>query len=247
MVFLRHKFFLMKKTLIIAALTFCCHHLLFAQTEKTYYRIMSAKSEFKNKCIEDHTNILNGTDAFIINDWEAGTLKQEWELIPNSDSTSFYIRNRNSRRFIGNTTSIVNDKFFYTQNSITQSSSPTWTLTTLNNGQILISTQDPYGATRFLNATNTSRNPERIYILNNAQSTGFAWYIIDASIDPTAVKDVAESPIKVSVINRQIIVSGSREFSVFNLLGQPVPTDRELIDGIYLVKVKDRIFKISIH
>ena len=244
---MQHKFFIMKKTFIIAALTFCCHHLLFAQTEKTYYRIMSAKSEFKNKCIEDHTNILNGTDDFIINDWEAGNLKQEWELIPNSDSTSFYIRNRNSRRFIGNTTSIVNDKFFYTQNSITQSSSPTWTLTTLNNGQILISTQDPYGATRFLNATNTSRNPERIYILNNAQSTGFAWYIIDASIDPTAVKDVAESPIKVSVINRQIIVSGSREFSVFNLLGQPVPTDRELIDGIYLVKVKDRIFKISIH
>ena len=244
---MQHKFFIMKKTFIIAALTFCCHHLLFAQTEKTYYRIMSAKSEFKDKCIEDHTNNSNGSDDYLINDWEAGNLNQEWELIPNSDSTSFYIRNRYSRRFIGNTTSVVNERFFYTPNGLTQSSSPTWTLTALDNGQTLISTQDPFGATRFLNATNTSHSPERIYILNNAKNTGFAWYIIDASIDPTAVKDVVESPIKVSVLNRQIIVSGSRKFSVFNLQGHPVPTDRELIDGIYLVKVKDHVFKISIH
>ncbi len=236
----------MKKYILTALLLLSWQHYADAQGEKTYYRIMSAKSSFAGKCIQDHSNV-SGADDFLIEDWQEGNKRQEWELIPSEDNgaTTYYIRNRNSRRYIGQGTELV-DKFYYTQSTAALSTSPKWTITDIGDGIVTISTTDEYGVIRFLNAADLKKSPERIYSAKTAKKTGSAWRIIDAKADPTAISETTIKGDKVSVLNGHIIVAGTDDYEIRDLQGRNIDREKRLPKGIYIVTTKEKSYKVLI-
>ncbi len=237
----------MKKYLLIALLFYYYGLSAEAQEEKTYYRIMSAKPSFAGKCIQDHSNT-NGADDYLIEDWNANNKRQEWDLIPadDNDNTLYYIRNRNSRRYIGQATTLVDNKYYYTASTPALSSSPKWTVTDIGDGMVTFSTTDEYGVIRFLNAADIKKSPERIYSTKAAKKTGFAWRIINAKADPTAIKSQTDKSIKVSALNGHIIVAGTDDYTISDLQGRSISPDSRLQKGVYIVTTKEESFKVLI-
>lgn len=237
----------MKKYPLIALLLFFYGFSAEAQEEKTYYRIMSAKPSFAGKCIQDHSNT-SGADDYLIEDWEKDNKRQEWDLIPadDNDKTLYYIRNRNSRRYIGQVTTLVDDKYYYTASTPALSSSPKWTVTDIGDDMVTFSTTDEYGVVRFLNAADLKKSPERIYSPKAAKKTGFAWKIIDAQTDPTAINSQISQKTKVSTLNGHIIVSGTDDYTISDLQGRSISPDNRLPKGVYIVTTKDESFKVLI-
>ncbi len=236
----------MKKYILLVLLFFSWQHSTDAQEEKTYYRIMSAKSSFAGKCIQDNSNV-SGAEDFLIEDWKDGNRRQEWELIPAEDGSTptYYIRNRNSRRFIGQGTELV-DKFYYTQSTPALSTSPKWTITDIGDGIVTINTTDEYGVVRFLNAADLKKSPERIYTAKTAKKSGFAWRIVDAKTDPTAISETTIKGTKVSVLDGHIIVAGTDNYEIRDLQGRNIDRKKRLSKGIYIVTTKEKSYKVLI-
>lgn len=212
---------------------------------KTYYRILSAKPAFADCCIQDNSGNNNGSDDFLITAVNASSLLQQWELIPNEDTTAYYIRNRVSKRYIG-TSSVLTGKFYWTQNTISLALNPAWTMIKLKESQVALRTVDEFGVSRFLNAADTTANmPDRISSISYKQNTGFAWIIEDASSSPSGVRDLSKD-IRVSVVGRQIMVSGTTDYRVYDSSGSIVSEASALERGFYIVLAEDEAFKIFI-
>lgn len=235
----------MRRFVLSAVLLFLWTMQAVAEEEKTYYRIMSAKTTFAGKCIQDHTNNSNGADDFLIEDWDADNRRQEWELIPAADSAQYYIRNRATRKYIGQATTLVN-KFYYTQLGTMQTNSPAWTVTDIGDGLVTFNMTDEYGVVRFLNAADTSKSPERIYSAKSSKKSGFAWRLVDATADPTAIGGIKAENVTVAVLSNKIVVNGCNDYTVHDMQGRQVSGGKRMAKGIYIVTAKGKSFKVLI-
>jgi len=218
-----------------------------AQTasESTYYRIMSAKHTFSTRCIQDNTNNNDGSNDFLISEVDSSDLHQEWMLIPNEDTTAYYIRNHYSMRYIGQSTVITNN-FYYTQNASIQSSAAQWRIIPIKDNQVTFSTTDDFGVTRFLNAADiTIDTPDKISYVSTAASSGFAWIIVNTNT--TGINKVlANKEVNVFVLGHQIIINGTNSYRIYDILGRTMQNGSNLPQGIYIVSTGGLSFKVFV-
>lgn len=241
----------MKKLIIILASLaglFCTEN-SYAQTssETTYYRIMSAKHTFSTCCIQDNSSNSNGSNDFLISVVDSSDLHQQWMLIPNQDSTAFYIRNRYSNRYIGQSCVITNN-FYYTQNAAIESTAAQWRITPIKDDQVAFSSIDEFGVTRFLNAADiTANTPDKISYISTSGYSGFAWIIVKINSGTTDLKKVsANKDANVFVLGRQIIVNGTNNYCIYDISGRTMQQGQALPHGIYIVSTHGQSFKVFV-
>ncbi|MDD4760485.1 MAG: hypothetical protein PHU66_06705 [Bacteroidaceae bacterium] len=241
----------MKKLIIILASLaglFCSIN-IYAQTSSgtTYYRIMSAKHTFSTCCIQDNSSNSNGGNDFLISVVDSSNLHQQWMLIPNQDSTAFYIRNCYSNRYIGQSYVITNN-FYYTQDAAIESTAAQWRITPIKEDQVAFSSIDEFGVTRFLNAADlTADTPDKISYISTSGYSGFAWILVKINTGTTGLNNVSlNKDINVSVLGRQIIVNGTNDYRIYDISGRAMQNGQILPHGIYIVSTHGQSFKVFV-
>lgn len=235
-------------TILIAFLGLCYANCICAQTAATtYYRIMSAKHTFSNYCIQDNTNNNNGSNDFLISEVDSSDVHQHWMIIPNADTSAYYIRNRYSKRYIGQSYIITNN-FYYAQNAAVESTAAAWRILPIKDDQVAFCTTDEYGVSRFLNAADiTADTPDKISYTSTAVSSGFAWIVVNILTGTTGIsKTLADKTPPVFVLGHQIIVNGTNKYRILDMSGRTLPNGSTLPRGIYIVIVNGQSYKIFV-
>lgn len=215
---------------------------------RQYYRMVSAKATFRNQCLEDNKGKAENSDEFRIEPYNDQSARQLWEFIPNTDTTSYYIRNKETKRYLGKKPVLISETYYYVKEASAKSQAAAWEVSTVGNGQHLFSYVDDYGVVRFMNAANVNITPDRITTaIQNSRFTGFAWYLVKEGEDPTGILPLqAESDVSVAVVGRQIIVTGTDHYELYSIEGRRQTLARELQPGLYIVRAGGRTFKLEL-
>jgi len=212
---------------------------------KIYYRIVNANHDYANKCIQDNTS--NSTYTFFVNDYDASSTKQQFELVANpKDPSQYYFRNRSSRKYFRNMF-VTKDLFNFIKPTADKSDAVLVTVTPLGNNQVTLKLTGSDGLTYFLNAADANSINQRVFS-EDALDSRYAWYIIDATLDPsTGIEAARIAPdINAYCQNRHIYVTGCTNYSVHDLTGKEIPSTGYYSPGIYIVRTPGKNFKISV-
>lgn len=212
---------------------------------KIYYRIFSADPNYTYKCIQDNTS--NLTYTFLVNDYDATSTKQQFELTFNANNPSqYYIRNRSSRNYFHNMF-VVKDLYHFIKPTSDKINAALMTITPLGNNQVTIQMTGSDDLTYYLNAADAVSVNNTVY-LENALDSRFAWYILNANINPeTGIEYIRITPeVNVQTINRKIIVTGCDTYKVFDITGREIQSSGYYSPGIYLIHTPGKNFKVLV-
>lgn len=219
-----------------------------------YYRIMNCHSLYAGRCIEDSILTANKTQwHYIVTAPSKNNARQQWALISASttDTTAFYIRNRSSYKYLNADIKINTTRlgiFYLPQYTSTRANATVWHFIRLSNGQYVITATDSYGVDRFLSACDSTKVPTMFRNLAASPDSYFAWHVVDADEDVTGIADAAATSahIGVGVVNRRIIVSGTENYSIYDIAGRRQPGNRALPKGCYVVVAEGKSYRIII-
>lgn len=218
-----------------------------ASGEKQYYKIMSAYSDYNKKCIED--NVRNASVnyyTYLVNDSASDNEYQRWQLIPvKNGEENYYIKNGRGRFM--KTSGQWAGSFYTLTNAITKTQAGSFEIYSVGSDQVVIRYKDSDGTQRYLSAVDTAGTTLDKLVLSRARNTKYAWKIIDLNA-ATGINSVTAEPenIAVTVIDRQIIVNGTDNYTVYDLQGRKVGKNNILPAGTYIVTAGGKGYKVLV-
>ena len=235
---------------------------LFAQTStysekdaggnKIYYKIMSAAKGYENKCIEDNIrNSAANNHTYLVNDSVGGNLFQEWQIIPETVGLeNYYVKNHRSMRFMKNGGTWAGNILALGCGTTNKFSTKAFEFYAIGKGQVVIRYTDADGDMHYLNAVDDAATDIPKLILSRAQNTSYAWKIVNLDgSSATGIKGLTENNsdrIGITVINRTIIVNGTDNYLIYDILGRKIAKSTALAPGTYIVSAEGRSYKIMV-
>ena len=216
-----------------------------SSSDTQYYRIISANKEYSNKCLQDNTS--NSSYTYLVNDFDFDNNKQKFELIADkTDSCKFYLRNLYSRKYIQNNCKPYGE-FNFPQGIASKYSITPYTITPIGEDQVLIYYTENNGITRYLNAADNTSIKEKVFI-EDALYSRYAWYIVNANQDITHISPkITHENISIAIVNRHIIITGCKDYTIYNSAGESQPPIGERSPGIYIIKTPKKTFKVLVN
>ena len=217
------------------------------QSTTKYCLVSSYKNFTDTTCLEDDRSTTSGNFCYGFNKRVPAKALQEWYFIPVTGSpTQYYIRNAGNRCYISATPVEDSNDYFYVTRSALKSDVNPWTVTELDNGQVVLSCMDDYGVTYYLHASDTTKTPPLFYNVKLCKDSRFAWTVQEAATLDAIQAVHTSGPINISVSGHRIFVSGTKRYRILNLAGINVTNVNELTAGIYFVLADGKITKTII-
>jgi len=216
--------------------------------ENTNYVIFNSYSKFSDICIQDDRDSPDANPYYYsYTRRDTANLRQEWIFIKSAkDSTQYYIRNAQTKLYLNGSCEPIGN-FYRAGQEITRANASTWKMTPIKGtDQVEISCQDAYGVSFYLHASDTLYAPATYKDNFMNKNSRFAWRIVAVSkTDSTAsgIKSPVTEPYNVHVANRRIIVSGTRNYNIYDTNSRDVTNRRQLTPGIYIVRIEKNIIK----
>ena len=221
--------------------------------EKTDYRLVNAYTKAGNLCLQDNRNGLNATD-FIFSYAERDTTDdtQVWQFIKDANDPSlYYLRNKATRRFLSAELE-SRGNLFKLRSQNTKTNAKPWTVTEITNGQLLFSCVNEYGVRYYIHATDTTtlttNYPKFLTNPIGNRNTRFAWILEPVDATPDAIQSVLQQnhEVKVSVLDRHIVVANDEDYRIYDAHGAQLDKEQALQPGIYIVFTRQQTFKVIV-
>ena len=204
--------------------------------EVKQFHIFSACSELDGYCVEDVTRQSSVIPYRVMPLDMQSKLQQFNFVVVKKDTSQYYIRNDSTYRYLKatpNLGSLLHPVQFATIRSDTKA----FTVTAIEGtDQVLLGIEGDDGVMRYLSA-NDSTTMGTPVLADAVKDSRFAWRIVEASIDPTAIRTLrgpAGRPV-VRVEGRRILVGGDDSFQLFDLQGRRLNAALPQPPGIYMV------------
>ncbi|HAE24517.1 MAG TPA: hypothetical protein DCG33_04185 [Prevotellaceae bacterium] len=235
----------------LVSLLVCCFPTCLQATdylENTNYVIYNSYSKFSNICIQDDRSTPN-TNAYYYSYCQRDTtnLRQEWTFIKSkNDSTQYYIRNVQTKFYLNGSCEPIGN-FYRAGQEYTRSNASTWKIKPIKGtDQVEISCQDPYGVSFYLHASDTLYAPATYKDNFMNKNSRFAWRIVAVNKSDSTASAIASptaESYQVHVTNRQINISGTHNYNIYDANGCDVTYQRQYAPGIYIVRIEKDIIK----
>lgn len=218
-----------------------------ASGEKQLYKIMSAYTGYTKMCIEDNTrNSSVNKYTYLVNDTASDNEYQKWQLVPvTSGEENYYIKSNRGRYM--KTSGQWAGNFYTLSNAPTKTQAGSFEIYSIGSGQVVIRYKDSDGTQRYLSAVDTAGTTLDKLVLSRARNTRYAWKIVDLNA-ATGINGVKAEPdnIGVTVIDRQIIVNGTDNYTIYDLQGRKIGKNNILPAGTYIVNAGGKGYKVLV-
>lgn len=207
-----------------------------------YYKIFSAAPQYEGLCLQDDSR---GDSPYPIGlaAHEVDNKYQEWTLIPGTTPGTYQLRNRATYRYVGATGNWV-DAFFAQGMAARASSAGTLLFTPQGDGQMTM-TYIEGTTTRFLLVGDTDKGPE-IFEKKGHKDTSRAWLIYPTTAVPSDVHTAQGAQVSIQTVGRRIVVSGTRDYRVWDMQGRAVDSESELQPGVYAVEAAGTVKNVMV-
>lgn len=207
-----------------------------------YYKIFSAAPQYEGLCLQDDSRA--GTQYPIgLAAHEVDNKYQEWTLVPGTTPGTYQLRNRATYRYVGTTGNWV-DAFFVQGMAAKASAAGPLLFTSQGDGQVTM-TYTEGTTTRFLLVGDTDRGPE-IFEKKGHKDTSRAWLIYPSTAIPDDVHTAQGAQVSIQVVERRIVVSGTRDYHVWDLQGRAVTDESPLQPGVYTVEAAGTVKNVMV-
>lgn len=213
-----------------------------------YYRIRSAYPNYSNLYITDNTTkaISSAGYYYTVSPYDVTATGQQWQVVAATagSDTTYYFRNRRTRRYIG-ATGAWRGNYYAQSYAGTKVGLTPISVTDIGAGQITLSFEED-GEKRYIFAADSAgiAPPYSRYVVRN---TPWAWKVCNIVGIPVSVKQMLrDNNVTVSVVDRHIRVEGADAYSVYTDDGVEVPADAALQPGVYLVNAKGIAYKVIV-
>lgn len=220
----------------------------FTFQEGSTYVIFSGYSNFDGICLQGSRGYFSANaPLYTYKARTKETHSQEWifECASTTDTMSFYIYNVGTGKYLGESEEI--GKYSLPRNA-DKASAVVWTITPIYKDQVLINCTDRYGVHRFLHATDTTSTsyPTIKSSLPLNRNSRFAWIITPLGKGLDGIQSVSSTSLHVYVKNRQILVEGTDNYSIYRTDGLRVSHNMDLQPGTYIVTTDKGSYKIAV-
>lgn len=206
-----------------------------ADGKKIYYKIFSAAAENTGLCLTDNTQDVKGTYDYLFTPHQADNKLQEWEIIPAGTEGSYLLRNRTTYRYVSVQGNWV-DAFYALSFSGKKSNNNALTFLPLGDRQVAM-TYTTGTTVNYLCAGDAEAGPQ-IFSKKDLYDSPRAWLIYPVTDIPTDVAKQLGGRVRIAVEGRRIVVSGTRDYRIYDIQGRRMAEDRDLPQGIYTVEAE---------
>jgi hypothetical protein len=211
-----------------------------------WYFITSAQPEHLNKGITDIVDQAHPHIKFAIETIDVNNDSQQWKVVKKSNAITderVQFINRATGHII-QTASILNNSFHYIQYTDQTDGSNGWNTNHIGSGQFEVYATENDGIVRYLNlAAQSQQQPD--FLGEDTKDTGFAWLFTTVG-DNTGLKAQTSDQPHIYVKDKRIVVAGSDDYVIRNIQGISVAQSVDLSAGVYLVTVREKIYKIIV-
>ena len=99
--------------------------------------------------------------------------------------------------------------------------------------------------THYMLAGDSGAGPD-IFDGTSHYSTNRAWYVFPLGTVPVTAAEAKQGSVTIQAFNRRIVVSGTRDYRVYDIQGREVEADSELLPGIYVVEAEGEVKNVLV-
>lgn len=207
-----------------------------------YYKVFSAAPKNSGLCLQDASKD-NGKYAYLLAEHETDNRYQEWQFVAGNTPGTYLLRNRATYRYISTTGSQI-DAFFAITFATKKTFDNELLFTSIGDGQVTMTYQEG-GITHYMLAGDSKTGPD-LFDETEHYNSNRAWYVFPQNSVPVNVAEAKQGNISIQAINRRIVVSGTRQYRVYDIQGREVGSDSELLPGIYVVEAGGEVKNVLV-
>lgn len=207
-----------------------------------YYKIFSAAPRNNGLCLQDESKN-DGKYAYLLAEHETDNKFQEWQFVPGDAPGCYLLRNRATYRYVSTTGDWINS--FYAITFATKKAIDNEILfTPIGDGQVTMTYKNG-ATTHYMLAGDSGAGPD-IFDGTSHYSTNRAWYVFPLGTVPVTAAEAKQGSVTIQAFNRRIVVSGTRDYRVYDIQGREVEADSELLPGIYVVEAEGEVKNVLV-
>ena len=208
-----------------------------------YYKIFSAAPDCAGLCLTDNTADVSTDYKYLMTGNEADNRYQEWRLIADETAGCYHLRNRATYRYVSTSGTYVD--IFYAITFATKKAIDNEILfTPIGDGQVTMTYKNGT-TTHYMLAGDSGAGPD-IFDGTSHYSTNRAWYVFPLGTVPVTAAEAKQGSVTIQAFNRRIVVSGTRDYRVYDIQGREVEADSELLPGIYVVEAEGEVKNVLV-
>ena len=116
--------------------------------------------------------------------------------------------------------------------------------TPIGDGQVTMTYKNGT-TTHYMLAGDSGAGPD-IFDGTSHYSTNRAWYVFPLGTVPVTAAEAKQGSVTIQAFNRRIVVSGTRDYRVYDIQGREVEADSELLPGIYVVEAEGEVKNVLV-
>lgn len=233
-------FFFFQLTLLVGAQQFASELQMSTENEAYWYRISNASFGMQDYVMTDCYSLDNDYQVQLLQT-EVNDEYSQWKLLAVGNNDKVVLINRATGLQLGGKSVNLGD---HNVAKLDVNSSIGFTITALGDDAFSLCGVEDDGVERCL-ALAEKDTPALLWPEENLSASVIGWKFMPVEPSKNGIFET-KTKSDIYVTNRSIFVSGCSSWQLFSLNGKEIPTNKNLLVGVYLVKTPDRVFKVIV-